>query len=46
MGQLAGILGVPGGTGGTPSEFWGVLKQISQISLTTWRTRLQAEMAE
>ncbi|MGZ6545151.1 MAG: SulP family inorganic anion transporter [Actinomycetota bacterium] len=35
MGQLPGILGVPGGTGGTLSKFWGTLEQIPDTSLTT-----------
>ena len=35
MGQLPGILGVPGGTGGTLSKFWGTLQQIPDTSLTT-----------
>ena len=35
MGQLAGMLGVPGGTGGTLSKFWGTLEQIPDTSLTT-----------
>jgi sulfate permease, SulP family len=35
MGQLPGILGVPGGTGGTLSKFWGTLDQIPDTSLTT-----------
>ncbi len=35
MGQLSGILGVPGGTGGTLSKFWGTLQQIPDTSLTT-----------
>ena len=35
MGQLAGMLGVPGGTGRTVSKFWGTLEQIPDTSLTT-----------
>ena len=35
MGQLAGMLGVPGGTGGTLSKFWGTLEQIPDTSMTT-----------
>ena len=35
MGQVAGILGVPGGTGGTLSKFWGTLEQIPDTSMTT-----------
>ena len=36
MGQVAGMLGVPGGsTGGTVEKFIGTLGQISQTSLTT-----------
>lgn len=35
MGQLPGILGVPGGTGGTLAKFWGTLEQIPDTSLTT-----------
>ncbi len=35
MGQLAGMLGVPGGTGGTMSKFWGTLEQIPDTSVTT-----------
>jgi MFS superfamily sulfate permease-like transporter len=35
MGQLPGILGVPGGTGRTLSKFWGTLEQIPDTSLTT-----------
>jgi SulP family sulfate permease len=35
MGQLPGILGVPGGTGGTLPKFWGTLEQIPDTSLTT-----------
>lgn len=35
MGQLGGMLGVPGGTGGTLSKFWGTLEQIPDTSLTT-----------
>jgi len=35
MGQLAGILGVPGGTGGTLSKFWGTLEQIPDTSVAT-----------
>jgi high affinity sulfate transporter 1 len=35
MGQLAGMLGVPGGTGGTLSKFWGTIEQIPDTSLTT-----------
>ena len=35
MGQLPGMLGVPGGTGGTLEKFWGTLKQIPDTSVTT-----------
>jgi SulP family sulfate permease len=35
MGQLPGMLGVPGGTGSTLSKFWGTLKQIPDTSVTT-----------
>ncbi len=35
MGQLAGMLGVPGGTGGTFPKFWGTLEQIPDTSVTT-----------
>ncbi len=35
MGQLAGMLGVPGGTGGTLPKFWGTLEQIPDTSVTT-----------
>jgi sulfate permease, SulP family len=35
MGQLAGMLGVPGGTGGTVPKFFGTLEQIPDTSLTT-----------
>jgi len=35
MGQVPGMLGVPGGTGRTLSKFWGTLQQIPQTSLTT-----------
>lgn len=35
MGQLAGMLGVPGGTGGTLPKFFGTLEQIPDTSLTT-----------
>jgi len=35
MGQLPGALGVPGGTGGTLSKFWGTLQQLGRISWTT-----------
>jgi high affinity sulfate transporter 1 len=35
MGQVSGMLGVPGGTGRTLSKFWGTLQQIPQTSLTT-----------
>ena len=36
MGQLPGILGVPGGsTGGTLQKFWDTLKQIPDTSVTT-----------
>ena len=35
MGQLPGMLGVPGGTGGTLSKFWGTLQQIPDTSVTT-----------
>jgi SulP family sulfate permease len=35
MGQLAGMLGVPGGTGRTLQKFIGTLKQIPDASLTT-----------
>jgi len=35
MGQVPGMLGVPGGTGGTLSKFWGTLEQIPQTSVTT-----------
>jgi high affinity sulfate transporter 1 len=34
-GQLAGVLGVPGGTGGTLSKLWGTIEQIGDTSLTT-----------
>ena len=35
MGQLPGMLGVPGGTGATLSKFFGTLEQIPDTSLTT-----------
>ena len=35
MGQLAGMLGVPGGTGGTLSKFWGTLEEIPDTSMST-----------
>jgi sulfate permease, SulP family len=35
MGQLPGMLGVPGGTGRTLQKFWGTLKQIPQTSVAT-----------
>ncbi len=35
MGQLPGMLGVPGGTGGTLSKFWGTLEQIPDTNLPT-----------
>jgi high affinity sulfate transporter 1 len=35
MGQLAGMLGVPPGTGGTLSKFWGTLQNIAETSMTT-----------
>jgi sulfate permease, SulP family len=35
MGQLAGMLGVPGGTGRTLQKFWGTLKQIPDTSVAT-----------
>jgi high affinity sulfate transporter 1 len=35
MGQLPGMLGVPGGTGTTLQKFWGTLKQIPDTSVTT-----------
>jgi len=35
MGQVPGMLGVPGGTGRTLSKFWGTLQQIPQTSLST-----------
>ena len=35
MGQLAGMLGVSGGTGGTLSKFFGTLEQIPDTSLAT-----------
>lgn len=35
MGQLAGMLGVPGGTGATLPKFFGTLEQIPDTSLTT-----------
>lgn len=35
MGQVGGILGVPSGTGGTLSKFWGTLENIGDTSLTT-----------
>ncbi len=35
MGQVAGMLGVPGGTGGTVPAFFGTLEQIPDTSLTT-----------
>src|SRR5436190_12715540 len=35
MGQLAGMLGVPGGTGGTLPKFFGTLEQIPDTSLAT-----------
>ena len=35
MGQLAGMLGVPGGTGGTLSKFFGTLEQVPQTSVAT-----------
>jgi len=35
MGQLAGILGVPGGSGNTLQKFWGTLKQIPDTSVAT-----------
>ncbi len=35
MGQLAGMLGVSGGTGGTLPKFWGTLEQIPDTSVTT-----------
>jgi high affinity sulfate transporter 1 len=34
-GQLPGVLGVPGGTGGTLSKLWGTIEQIGDTSLTT-----------
>ena len=35
MGQVAGMLGVPSGTGGTISKFFGTLENISDTSMTT-----------
>ena len=35
MGQLGGMLGVPGGTGNTLAKFFGTLEQIPDTSLTT-----------
>jgi high affinity sulfate transporter 1 len=35
MGQLPGMLGVPGGTGRTLSKFWGTLEQIPDTSVAT-----------
>jgi high affinity sulfate transporter 1 len=35
MGQLPGMLGVPGGTGNTLSKFWGTLEQIPDTSVAT-----------
>ncbi len=35
MGQLPGMLGVPGGTGSTLQKFWGTLEQIPDTSVTT-----------
>jgi sulfate permease, SulP family len=35
MGQVAGMLGVPGGTGGTVPAFFGTLEQIPDASMTT-----------
>ena len=35
MGQLPGMLGVPGGTGRTLQKFWQTLKEIPQTSVTT-----------
>ena len=35
MGQLPGILGVPGGTGGTVAKFFGTLEQIPDTSMAT-----------
>jgi high affinity sulfate transporter 1 len=35
MGQVAGMLGVPGGTGGTIAKFFGTLEQIPDANTTT-----------
>ena len=35
MGQLAGMLGVPSGTGGTISKFFGTLENLGDTSMTT-----------
>jgi sulfate permease, SulP family len=35
MGQVAGMLGVPSGTGGTISKFFGTLQNIGDTSMTT-----------
>jgi SulP family sulfate permease len=35
MGQVGGMLGVPSGTGGTLSKFWGTLQNIGDTNTTT-----------
>jgi len=39
-GQVAGILGVPGGSGGTLEKLWGTLKQVDEISWATFAVSL------